>query len=44
MRAAPGELEALLLADAAVDALAEEVGVPVVAGVFLDHVHEQFAQ
>jgi len=34
----------VLLADAPVDALAEQVGVPVVAGVFLDHVHEQLAQ
>jgi hypothetical protein len=33
-----------LLADAPVDALAEQVGVPVVAGALLDHVHEQFAQ
>ena len=30
----------MLLADAPVDALAEQVGVPVVAGVLLDHVHE----
>ena len=34
----------LLLAEAPVDALAEQVGVPVMAGVFLDHVHEQLAQ
>src|SRR5262245_66396715 len=33
-----------LLADAPVDALTEQVGVPVVAGVLLDHVHEQLAQ
>jgi hypothetical protein len=33
-----------LLAEAPVDALAEQVGVPVVAGVLLDHVHEQLAQ
>ena len=33
-----------LLADAPVDALAEQVSVPVVAGVLLDHVHEQLAQ
>ena len=33
-----------LLADPSVDALAEQVGVPVVAGVLLDHVHQQFAQ
>ena len=31
----------VLLADAPVDALAEQVGVPVVAGVLLDHVHAQ---
>jgi hypothetical protein len=30
----------VLLADAPVDALAEQAGVPVVAGVLLDHVHE----
>jgi hypothetical protein len=29
-----------LLADAPVDTLAEQVGVPVVAGVLLDHVHQ----
>ena len=34
----------MLLADAPVDALAEQVGVPVMAGVLLDHVHEQLAQ
>jgi hypothetical protein len=34
----------VLLAGAPVDALAEQVGVPVVAGVFLDHVHERLAQ
>ncbi len=34
----------VLLADAPVDALAEQVGVPVVAGVLLDHVHEPLAQ
>ena len=37
----PGPLgEQLLLAGLAVDRLAEQVGVPVVPGVFLDHVHE----
>jgi hypothetical protein len=34
----------VLLADAPVDALAEQVGVSVVAGVLLDHVHQQLAQ
>jgi hypothetical protein len=34
----------VLLADAPVDALAEQVGVPVVAGVLLDHVNEQLTQ
>src|SRR5690242_6374658 len=34
----------MLLAEAPVDALAEQVGVPVVAGVLLDHVDEQLAQ
>ena len=34
----------LLLAYPAVDALAEEVGVAVVAGVLLDHVDKQLAQ
>ena len=34
----------VLLADAPVDALAEQVGVPVVAGVLLDHVHEQLGR
>src|SRR5262249_31583469 len=33
-----------LLAEATVDALAEQVGVPVVAGVLLDHVDDQLAQ
>src|SRR6516165_12437153 len=32
-----------LLADAAVDALAEQVGMPVMARVLLDHVYEQLA-
>jgi hypothetical protein len=31
----------VLLAGTPVDALAEQVGVPVVAGVLLDHVHQQ---
>ena len=39
-----GALAWVLLADAPVDAVAEQVGVPVVAGVLLDHVHEQLAQ
>jgi hypothetical protein len=34
----------VLLADAPVDAFAEQVGVPVVAGVLLGHVHKQLAQ
>jgi hypothetical protein len=34
----------VLLADAPLDALPEQVGVPVAAGVLLDHVHEQLAQ
>ncbi len=33
-----------LLAHAPVDALAQQVGVPVMAGVLLDHVHEKLAQ
>ena len=33
-----------LLADAAVDAFAEQVGVAVVAGVLLDHVHQELTQ
>jgi hypothetical protein len=33
-----------LLADAPVDALAEQVSMPVMAGVLLDHVNEQLAQ
>ncbi len=33
-----------LLADTPVNALAQQVGVSVVAGVLLDHVHEQLAQ
>jgi len=33
-----------LLADAPVDALAEQIGVPVMARVLLDHVHHQLAQ
>jgi hypothetical protein len=34
----------VLLADTPVDALAEQVGVPVMTRVLLDHVHEQLAQ
>ena len=34
----------VLLPRAPVDALTEQVGVPVVARVLLDHVHEQLAQ
>src|SRR5262245_5439715 len=33
-----------LLADTPIDALAEQIGVPVVAGVLLDHVDEKLAQ
>jgi hypothetical protein len=33
-----------LFADTPVNALAEQVGVPVMARVLLDHVHEQLAQ
>ena len=37
-------MRGVLLAEAPVDTLTEQVGVPVVTGVLLDHVHEQLAQ